>query len=250
MRASRGDKHISGSERLLDVQEMEDAVSQLLRRALDHPRGRAGHISITVQPVPIAQIRNCSLLPLMTHQVKNCQQGLDRARELLIQAGLKAEIVEQSMALLAAGPSPQGGVMRGAMLIDPASGARLEPDQGSGVRVSRMDLSPESRRPVAQFLSSCGLNNQRVIEAWILASKVALYPQIVAELCWSDDPDYVTGYVASSEGGYQRITHLKEAGSDIGGRIFFVKPATEVLTLINYLRHEPVLFRLPVNVEG
>ena len=31
----------------------------------------------------------------------------------------------------------------------------------------------------------------------VLATKVSAHPATVAELCWSDDPEYITGYVAS-----------------------------------------------------
>ncbi|MFN3976837.1 MAG: 6-carboxyhexanoate--CoA ligase, partial [Aquificaceae bacterium] len=44
-----------------------------------------------------------------------------------------------------------------------------------------------------------------------------------AELCWSDDPDYTTGYVAGKNIGYVRIKPMKEEGVPIGGRVYFVK---------------------------
>jgi 6-carboxyhexanoate--CoA ligase len=136
--------------------------------------------------------------------------------------------------------------MRGAMLIDAISGRRLEADQSRGVRVSRMDADPAASEAIDLLLNGQSLANPRVLEAWILASKVALYPQIVAELCWSDDPDYLTGYVASAQFGYQRITHLKEAGSQIGGRIFFVQTGSDLGALVTKLQSEPVLFSSPM----
>jgi 6-carboxyhexanoate--CoA ligase len=63
--------------------------------------------------------------------------------------------------------------------------------------------------------------SQRVKEALMLATKVSAHPATVAELCWSDDPEYITGYVASKKQGYQRIMKLKEYAHE-GSRIPFV----------------------------
>ena len=136
--------------------------------------------------------------------------------------------------------------MRGALLLDVDSGNRLEVDHSRGVRVSRMDVDPAARSAIESFLSAHSLTNPRIIEAWVLASKVALYPQVVAELCWSDDPDYLTGYVASAQNGYQRVTHLKETGCEIGGRVFFIRPTIDLSALIELLQNEPVLFDAPL----
>ena len=49
----------------------------------------------------------------------------------------------------------------------------------------------------------------RVKEALMLASKAASWPDVIAEVCISDDPDYTTGYIASKELGYLRIPNIK-----------------------------------------
>jgi len=245
MRASQGDKHISGAERLIEFPQLEDAASAMLSRALNHPRGKAEKISFQLQAVPSDNVITGNLLNLTTFEVTDWQQGRVLASQLLQDLGVKSSIVEEAIALLASGASPFGGAMRGAMLINTQTGQRLEPDQARGVRVSRMDLVPAARERVENYLAGIGLKSPRVVEAWALASKVALSPQIVAELCWSDDPDYLTGYVASAQKGYQRITRLKEAGSEIGGRIFFVRPGVELSLLIDHLQDKPVLFGAP-----
>lgn len=62
-------------------------------------------------------------------------------------------------------------------------------------------------------------------------------PHIIAEICIFDDPDYVTGYVASKQTGYVRITKLKEIGNPDGGRIFLYRgQREEVKILSNILR--------------
>ncbi len=245
MRSSIGSKHISGAERLLEFPKLEDAASALLTRALNHSRGAAEKISITLQPLAREQLIKRPLLNFSTIEVNNWLQGRQVASELLVQLGLRSEIVKSALSQLAAGPSPDGGVMRGAMLVDAETGQRLESDPARGIRVSRMDLDPAAQPVIDRLLQMAGLCNSRIVEAWVLASKVTLYPQIIAELCWSDDPDYLTGYVASAQHGYQRITHLKEYGNEIGGRVFFIKPATDLGRLIDKLQLEPVLFTPP-----
>ena len=77
-----------------------------------------------------------------------------------------------------------------------------------------------------------------------LATKVAYAPNIIGEICISDDPNYVTGYIASKEIGYVRITKLKEMGSQEGGRIFLYRgDQSEVQNCIDYLSKQKVLVR-------
>ena len=130
--------------------------------------------------------------------------------------------------------------IRGAALLDEKTGIRLDQRGSKGVRVSRMDWDEAS----LQFLQKKdpGLLKKRVIEAYALASKVAFYPEIVAELCWSDDPGYTTGYVSGRQIGYHRIPFLKNSGDSTGGRVFFISSQTvEVEDLIEKLERQPVL---------
>ena len=121
--------------------------------------------------------------------------------------------------------------MRGAMLVDAISGERL--DAGNrGVRVSHMD----------SFDSDKLGDNEHMREALVLASKVQSAEGIVGELCWSDDPDYTVGYVACN-GVYHRLTNMKEFGSDIGGRVFFVRSDIDSESVIEYLERAPVLVK-------
>lgn len=119
--------------------------------------------------------------------------------------------------------------MRGAMLVDAITGERL--DTGDrGVRVSHMD----------SFDSHTLGDNEHMREALVLASKVQSADGIVGELCWSDDPDYTVGYVACN-GVYHRLPNMKEFGSDIGGRVFFVRSDIDSESVITYLEKSPVL---------
>jgi 6-carboxyhexanoate--CoA ligase len=132
--------------------------------------------------------------------------------------------------------------MRGAMLVDAVSGERLEPDRVRGVRVSRMDLTAAAERELRERLRKAGLDNPHVREALVLAAKVLGTPGMIAELCWSDDPDYTAGYVCSAERGYVRFPHLKPQGDPLGGRVFFLCPGLDPQALIDYLERSALLF--------
>ena len=131
--------------------------------------------------------------------------------------------------------------MRGAIVLDCADGLRMDGMGERGVRASKMDCVDS--HGYDEYLQQCGLTGDHVREALVLASKVAGAEGMVAELCWSDDPNYVTGYVASPLYGYRRIPVMKERGNGIGGRIFFVRPGTDIGKLINYLEEQVVLIK-------
>jgi len=132
--------------------------------------------------------------------------------------------------------------MRGAMLIDAETGKRFEPDRSRGVRVSPVRLERRSVERIDRELSALGLTHFRTKEALALATKVAYAPGIVAELCWSDEPDYTAGYVADRTKGYVRFPHLKQVGNGFGGRAFFVThDDLDRNALMAYLQETPVL---------
>jgi 6-carboxyhexanoate--CoA ligase len=186
----------------------------------------------------------------VTYQVKSWQSGHRLAGHLLSKAGVIENVADEAIRLLTHGAGPGVSVMRGAMIMDAKTGERLEPDPSRGVRVSRMDLTPECRSTVEQEMLSLGLGHRRVIEALVLAGKVLCAPGVVAELCWSDSPEYTTGYVADPQGGYQRISALKSDGDPHGGRVFFVNLEGVSLTeLVAYLELQAVLFDAPGKIS-
>lgn len=243
MRSAREGHHLSGAERLSSAEELEQLAAAMVRRALTHTRGQAETIELSIEALDQARVRRAALPDLRTRLVHDWRQGRQAAAQLLRQAGVSADAVDQAMATIAAGAAPDGRSMRGAMLIDAASGRRLEPDRARGVRVSRMDLSLTARQTLASGLQALGLDNDHVREALVLAGKVLTAQGIVAELCWSDDPDYTAGYVASPQLGYVRFPQLKPLGEERGGRAFFVAAGAQNLArLINYLESQPLLF--------
>lgn len=245
MRAARGGpheaggRHVSGAERLLPEREVAAAVRSLVRRAQEHPLGAPDFIQVTVERVETEPVRIPGL-PVTTVAASAPGEARRVAAVLLASAGVAPATAARAIEALAGGPGPGGGTMRGAMLMDAATGARLEPDPARGVRVTRVDVAPEARREVTRSLSRGRLIGTRVREALVLASKVA-WAGALAELCWSDDPDYTTGYVASPAFGYVRLTHLKPRGTPLGGRVFFLPPGADPAPFVHRLEAVPVL---------
>lgn len=226
MRASRGSEHVSGAERIVTPSATPETVSALVRRALGHSKGDPDFISLKV--AAIDDVLRIKALPVATETATTPGEGLAIAERLLREAGVQR--AREVIAMFA-----DAGPMRGAMLVDADTLERLEPDKTRGVRATCMDAAgAQGRLPP--------LSKNHYAEAIVLASKVAATPGIVAELCISDDPDYVIGYVASRATGYRRITCMKEKGDARGGRIFVCRGiAGDPSGAIRFLEETPVL---------
>lgn len=232
-----GGRHISGAERIVSHEMVAQTTNAMLERAFTHTRGTADFINIVVEKIPADTVQEVPLLSVHTAAGSDVTASHQTAEAALVQAGVTPAAAQMGMeALLSLADS-----MGGAMLLCAVTGKRLDDTGSRGVRVSRMDIADEQGF-IAQLAKS-GINNTHVREALVLASKVAAAPDMVAELCWSDDPEYTTGYVASPA-GYIRIPNCKPLGSLLGGRVFFVKPDAGLDIIIDYLRHQPVLVRL------
>ena len=208
MRASSGGNHVSGAEKIVSASSVSKVASRLVERALSHERGTPDFINVKVEALPEGILR-LKALPVKTHVVATPAEGRALAARLLADAGISR--IDEIMARFSETHS-----LRGAMLLDADTLERLEPDKSRGVRATYMDDAASIARGTA------GVKNHYA-EAIVLATKVQNAPGIVAEICVSDDPDYVTGYVATRELGYRRITVLKEKGDPNGGRIFLYR---------------------------
>ena len=241
MRASSGGKHVSGAERLVPADMVDAAVKSLVDRA----RGKQtapDQIVVTVDSLKNASIRYIQALDITTISAQDVSGCRAASRQVLLSSGVSPTAVENAFLLLDRGPSLSGGNMRGAMLMDAVTGERLEPDQEQGVRVSRFDWSSEASTAIERELKAIGLIHFRTREALSLASKVARAPGVIAELCWSDDPDYSAGYASSISTGYVRLPFMKETGRKTGGRAIFIKREESGLdALLAYLQKEPVI---------
>lgn len=242
MRAERAGGHFCGAERIAPADELPALAAALVERALAAGGLLPDAVHCRIDRLP-GEIPAWPLPEVRTYDVADWQAGRDCAHALLRRAGVSSDAAKAAMAQLTIGPAPGRKVMRGAMIVDSLTGARLEIDPARGVRVSRMDLAPEARSGILGALSSSGLGHYRVAEALVLAGKVLRAPGLVAELCWSDDPEYEAGYVAAPADGYQRITRLKAAGDGYGGRAFFVRTAGwDQAAFVDYLERQAVLF--------
>lgn len=227
MRASAGERHISGAERIVAAHDIASIVQAMTTRALGHPNGRPDAVNISLTALADTDITRVPCLPL--HRTGNTTPATadNFIRRLLTDLDVRAdhEVLLEKLRTVTG--------LRGAMLIDAMTGENLEPNRERGVRVSTMDhaipqLSPEK---------------QHRAEAMALASKVAAHPHILAELCISDDIDFTIGYAADATHFYS-LPNIKQAGEAIGTRIFIYNGPRDEATIaetIDWLENAPVV---------
>ena len=231
MRAARAGEHISGAERIVPADDIPALVSALAERALHHAKGAPDEIHLKAEEA--GEIVHLEALPVSTHVTQTPEEGRAVAARLLAGAGITR--IDEIMARFT-----ETYAMRGAMLLDADTLERLEPDPARGVRATYMDATYNGQD--ARCSNGDASKKNHFAEAVVLATKVANAPGIVGEICVSDDPDYVTGYVATKEIGYCRITTIKEKGDPCGGRIFLYRgPREGVAETIEYLQKQCVL---------
>ena len=227
MRASRGGVHVSGAEKIVPVGSVPKVAALLAARALAHPKGVPDFLNVKVEAEP-GEIARIPALVVTTHVTSSAEEGRRLACDLLAAAGIVR--ISEIFARFSESHS-----LRGAMLIDVDTLERLDPDTDRGVRATYMDDASSLEKGLAAV-------KNHYAEAIVLATKVQSAPGIVGEICVSDDPDYVTGYVATRELGYRRITVIKEKGDPNGGRIFLYRgPREQVAETIRFLERTPVL---------
>jgi 6-carboxyhexanoate--CoA ligase len=241
MRASTGNRHVSGAERIISPIKLDATVQALIARAREK-KTPPEQIVITIEHLGNMPISKLTALDVVTVNTPDMSTGRSAASRILQSLGISEKSIMAALNLLSNGAAPFGLNMRGAMILDGVSGERLEPDQERGIRASRFDWTDEALDTMTRKLAAIGLTHFRTHEAVALATKVAHAPGIIAELCWSDDPDYTAGYVASRRTGYVRFPVLKLQDDPRGGRAFFVDRNTlDIEAFIHYLQFEPVL---------
>jgi len=241
MRASVNNRHLSGAERLAPAEYADKVIRQLAERAVNRTM-KPDTIAISVDPVERGSVTLVNALAVTSCAVPNKEEGRSLALQLLECAGVAGHAARAAIHILAGGASPFKENMRGAVIMDAQNAARLEPDRERGIRVSRFDWTESGFQEAQSSLASLGLTHSRTIEAVALASKVAHAPGIIAELCWSDEPDYSAGYVSSGRFGYVRISVMKDIGDSYGGRVFFVDSAkTRLDAFISHLQYDAML---------
>lgn len=238
MRAAGPDgRHISGAERIVIEAGVPEVSSELLRRALD--RGSVAEARVSVDRRPSTAIHRIPCLPVV--QLSNSDEIRRQIDLALTTAGVSQEVFRWALRALTGGELPQGA----AALVD-RSGRQLQPDPRRGVRARHFDYSPAGRVAARSALERAGLGHFRTFEALALASKVA-WSGVALEICWSDEPGYLTGYVASAQYGYLRVPDWKPRGAP-GGRIFVLDPAISLEHCVERLEQEWALVEPPVRV--
>ncbi len=234
-----GGKHISGAERILREEEIEKELINVYRRAITHERGKPDFINFKIEEIDEDDIIYKKRLNINQHHVNSKEEGLNLAKELLKENDVSEESTQKAIQTLL----DLEDSMHGAMLIDKDTGDRIDNKGIKGVRVTGIASADITK--YKESLKNDGREGLHLEEALILASKIASTKGIVAELCWSDDPSYVIGYVGTKD-TYERIPILKDEGTPIGGRVFFVD--TNQLNddytlddLMNYLEKQVVL---------
>ena len=225
--------HISGAEKIVTENELEEYCASLMKRALYHSKGKPDFINIKVEEIKEEELLYLPALKVTRVETENDAEGRQVVASYLAKLGISR--VDEIISIW-----EQSYSMRGAILLDADTLERLEPDKERGIRATYMDMDTGN----AQRSRSCEEKNH-FNEALVLATKVVNHPNILAELCISDDPDYVTGYIASKETGYVRITKLKPFGSPNGGRVFLFRGNDkEKEECIKYLQEQKVLVRM------
>lgn len=250
MRAAAGNIHVSGSERILYEPDVEKVLGELIYRALSS-YNQPDEIILSVDNIEPRSITYIQSLDVKTVESHSCLSAEETAKHILESDGISPGLIKKVFNILRDGPDAEGNNMRGAIIMDAFSGNRIEPDINRGIRVSRIDYTGDARGHLEKELYRYGIYHTRVIEALAIASKVCSRAETIAELCWSDNPDYTTGYVASSKNGYIRIKNMKEKGSARGGRVLFVNTAgLSRDDYINYLEQQPVIINKIGNIHA
>ncbi len=240
MRASKQGKHVSGAERIVPQELITATIGALSERALHHGLGRADFINIKMEEVHPDELQYLDAIPVDNRPAETIEGTYAIMRQVLGELGLADRADELIDLLRHVHP------MRGAVLYDVATGKRIEPDQERGIRVTYMD---------ADGTSSVNSIKNHFNEAIVLATKVVHAPGIISELCLSDDPDYLVGYISSLKHGYVRLNPMKAMGDPHGGRVFiFDSRKAKAEEAIAYLEKQKVLVRglppeRPVNAK-
>ena len=227
MRASQQGRHTSGAEKTVDESRLTKTVSALIRRAKEHELGQPDFINLKIEQQNPSQIVFLPALPVTDRRGNSIEETFRIMEEELEKLGVPQP--KRQIERLTTLPP-----MRGAAVFDIISGERLDAPFDRGIRVTYMD---------EENAFSDGLMRKNPFrEALVLSTKTAAAEGMVAELCISDDPNYLTGYIASAQNGYIRLSPMKQKGDSRGGRIFlFDSRKGRFEDAVRFLQEQPVL---------
>lgn len=279
----QGGHHISGAERLVTKEELEQISSELVHRALTHSKGCADFIRITIDAIPDEAIHRIPCLtiadeqtdehagevPTTNHEAAaqptdgetaapttNHETDAPTTNHEATTPPLPLSSHRQAEALLTTHTAITPVAFRRAVsqllsLPESMRGAMLV-DMRTGQRLDPWGqrgvrvsrMSFADETAAITALNTAGYSGVHLEEALVLASKVLSAPGVVGELCISDDPDYTTGYVSYGS-TYHRLHHMKPVGSPLGGRLFFVDATADIAAIKKYLETTVTLVNPP-----
>lgn len=279
----QGGHHISGAERLVTKEELEQISSELVHRALTHSKGCADFIRITIDAIPDEAIHRIPCLtiadeqpdghtgevPITNHEAAaqptdgktavpttNHETDAPTTNHEATTPLLPLSSHRQAEALLTTHTAITPVAFRRAVsqlvsLPESMRGAMLV-DMRTGQRLDPWGqrgvrvsrMSFADETAAITALNAAGYSGVHLEEALVLASKVLSAPGVVGELCISDDPDYTTGYVSYGS-TYHRLYHMKPVGSPLGGRLFFVDATADIAAIKKYLETTVTLVNPP-----
>lgn len=250
MRAAKDEKHISGAENIVEEHDLEKAVSLLIKRALIHTKGKSDFINIKIEEIEEEKLEALKPLEVTTVNVKDHIEGMECVEAILDKLGVDEKRAKKILNMF-----NETFNMRGAMLLDINTLERLEYDKKRGIRATYMDFEGSK----LNHLTKDTKHNAHFIEALALATKVANAPNIIGEICYSDDPHYTAGYIASKKYGYIRFPYLKQLGDIRGGRIFLYDSSNEnrncnekeknILKCIDYIENTKVIIKDEIEIN-
>lgn len=220
MRASKNDmelginKHISGAEKITKFESIDGVVKSLIDRAFNHDRGRADKINISIETLEDRDIIYIPCLDVFNIESKCVSESFSHALKLLEKIDIDRIKGFKILQMLDSVSN-----MRGAILLHAHLMKRLDLNIERGIRATGLDWREELLPKLRNKLTKHDMDNNHVIEALALASKVIHNPGVLGEICISDDPNYTTGYISIKGLGYFRIKNFKIKGSQSGVRI-------------------------------
>ena len=161
-----GGKHISGAERILREDEIEEELINVYRRAITHEKGKPDFINLKIETIDEDKILYKKRLEIVQHNVSSKEEGLKLAKELLIKNTVSEEAAKEGISSI----QKLKESIHGAMLLDKDSGKRIDDKGIKGVRVT--GIASADIKKYKESLKRDGREGLHLEEALILASKI------------------------------------------------------------------------------
>lgn len=223
----KGGQHISGAECITSLDMLESEVSNLIKRALNHPKGSSDFINISIQKI----YQNSKIDYIKPLKISTFNSNF--VPKILKNLGFNENKISMTIDTLLSLKN-----LKGALLISFDDFQKFEKDI---VRCTNMDYSMEIKPSLEKFLNENNFYKKYLRDALCLSSKICNCENVLCEICISDDKNYTTGYIGSKKFGYVRIENFKPKKHEYGGRIIFIKDKNKLKETIDYLKNQIVI---------